>query len=109
MCRSRLCRNTTAAAQLRDARPHGRQVRDGVEFFAMKYSSHRCALAKIDLVNPYVFDEPAKVGALDLRVVKIVEVVENRHFVSRTEQFFRKMRADETGAACNQNSHATID
>ena len=45
-------------------------------------------------------------SAFDLRIVKIVEVVENRDFVLRHEQPLDKMRANETGAARDENSHA---
>jgi hypothetical protein len=49
--------------------------------------------------------ETRDVRALDGRVVKVVEVVEDRDFVAEREAFLDKMRADETSAAGHENLH----
>jgi len=58
------------------------------------------------VVNSHIFGEAANVRLLDLRIVKIVEVVEDSDGISRREQAFSEMGADETSPACNQDSHA---
>jgi hypothetical protein len=81
------------------------QVHDGVYFFAAKHSLDRIALSKIDVANGYVFCETSNVRALDLRIVKIIEIVQDDDFVPDSEQLLGKMRPDKAGAACDQDSH----
>ena len=83
----------------------GSQVHDGVYFFAAKHSSHRVALSKIDVTNGYVFCETSNVRVLDLRIVKIIEIVQDDDFMPDSEQLLGKMRPDKAGAACDQDSH----
>ena len=52
-----------------------------------------------------VLCERRDVGAFDLRIVKIVEIVKNGDVMSACEEFFDQMRADESSAACYENSH----
>jgi hypothetical protein len=40
-----------------------------------------------------------------LRIVKIIEVIEDDDGVSCREQAFNEMGTDETGSACDQDSH----
>ena len=47
----------------------------------------------------------AQIGALDLRVVKVVEVVERPDRVARVEQSLANMRADEARAAGDEKIH----
>jgi hypothetical protein len=42
---------------------------------------------------------------LNLRIIKIVEIVEDGHFVTGGKQLFGKMRSDKTGATGDENSH----
>ena len=63
----------------------GSQVHDGVYFFAAKHSSNRVAVAKISVANGYVFCETRNVRVLNLRIVKIIEVIKNDNFMSRGE------------------------
>jgi len=56
-------------------------------------------------MNGYVFGETGDICLLDLRIVKIVEVIEDGDLLSRCEQAFNEMGADETGSACDQDSH----
>jgi hypothetical protein len=81
------------------------QVHDGVYFFAAKHSSDRIVLSKIDVTNGYVFCETSNVRALDLRIVKIIEIVQDDDFMPHSEQLLGKMRPDKAGTACDQNSH----
>ena len=83
----------------------GSQVHDGVYFFAAKHSSDRVALSKIDVTNGYVFCETSNVRVLDLRIVKIIEIVQDDDFMPHSEQLLGKMRPDKAGAACDQDSH----
>jgi hypothetical protein len=74
--------------RLLDRRPHPRarrQMRHGLEFFPVKKQVHRAAVAQVDLMNFYVARHGFDIGALDLRVVKVVEIVEDRDFVSGGE------------------------
>src|SRR5215471_2184897 len=80
-------------------------VRDRVYFFAAKHTSHRFALSKIDVANGYLFCETGDVCVLDLRIVEIIEIVEDNDFVPGGEQPLDKMRADKASAACDQDSH----
>ena len=57
------------------------------------------------MVNGYVLDETGNVRVLDLRIVKIVEVIEDDHIMAGREQLLDKMRSNKTRAACHQNSH----
>ena len=57
------------------------------------------------MVNDHVFGETGDICLLDLRIVKIVEIIEDRHGVSRREQPFNEMGTDETSPSCDQNSH----
>src|SRR6476660_2150638 len=81
------------------------QMHDGVYFFAAKHSSDRIALSKIDMRNGYVFCKTSNVRALDLRIVKIIEVVQDDDFMPAGEQRLNQMRADKAGAACDEDSH----
>src|SRR5215467_13559324 len=74
-------------------------VRDRVYFFAAKHTSHRVALSKIDVVNGYLFCETGNVRVLDLRIVEIIEIVQDNDFVPDGEQLLGKMRPDKAGAA----------
>jgi len=53
------------------------QMRDGVELFAVKQVSHGGIFAKIDMMNRNVLRNFLDVCAFDLRIVKIVEVIED--------------------------------
>src|SRR5258705_10690008 len=79
----------------------GSQVHDGVYFFTAKHGSHRVVLAKIDVANGHVFCETSNVRVLDLRIVKIIEIVQDDDFMPDSEQLLGKMRPDKTGAACD--------
>ena len=60
-----------------NARARG-QMRDGFKLFGMKQISHRGAVAEIEMVNRHIFGNGGNVCMLDLRIVKIVEVIEDR-------------------------------
>ena len=67
------------------------QVHNRVYFFAVKHSSHRVALAKIDVANGYVFCEISNVRLLDLRIVKIIEIVQDDDLMPDGEQLLNEM------------------
>ena len=74
--------------RLLDRRAHARarrQMRHGLEFFPMKQLVHRPAVAQVHLMNRYAARHGFDIGALDLRVVKVVEIVQDRDFVSGAE------------------------
>src|SRR6266542_2678584 len=71
------------------------QMRDGFKLFGMKQIPHRGAVPKVDMVNSHVFCDGGNVCALDLRIVKIVEVIEDGDFVPGGEEVFGKVRANE--------------
>jgi hypothetical protein len=81
------------------------QMYDRVQFFAAKHTCDRVALSKIDVTNSYVFSQTSDIRVLDLRIVKIIEIVKDDDFVTDSEQLLGKMRPDKTGAACDQYSH----
>jgi hypothetical protein len=63
--------------RLPDRRPHPRarrEMRHGVEFFPVEKQVHRAAVAQIDPMDRDVAGHGFDIGALDLRVVKIVEI-----------------------------------
>ena len=80
-------------------------MRDHFKFFAVKQISHGRAISKIDMMSGHVFGETGDICLLDLRIVEIVEVIEDHDGVSYREQSFNEMGADETGSACDQDSH----
>ena len=82
-----------------------REMRDRVEFLAMKKGSYRSRVAQVNMVNGDLILNCCDICMLYLWIVKIVEVVENGNVVSRDQQLFREMRTDKTRAAGNQNSH----
>jgi len=57
------------------------------------------------MVNRHIFGDGGNVRVLDLRIVKIVEVIEDGDLMPSREQFLGKMRADETSASSHENSH----
>lgn len=61
------------------------QMRDRIELFPVKNISHRRDVAKIDMVNRHIFGNGGDVRALNQRIVKIVEIVQNRDFMSGGE------------------------
>ena len=79
----------------------GSQVHDGVYFFAAKHSSDRLALSKIDVTNGYVFCKTSNVRVLDLRIVKIIEIVQDDDFMPDSEQLLGKVRPDKASTACD--------
>jgi hypothetical protein len=80
-------------------------MRDRVNFLAMKQITHRRVFAKIDVAHGRVFRKTGNVRALDLWIVKIIEVVNDDDSIPGRQQLLDKVRPDETGAACDQNSH----
>jgi hypothetical protein len=83
----------------------GSQMHDRVDFFAAEYSSDRIALSKIDVANGYVFCETSNVRVFDLRIVKIIEIVQDDDFMPDSKQLLNQMGPDKAGAACDQDSH----
>ena len=57
------------------------------------------------MVNGYVRCETGNVCMFDLRIIKIVEVIEDDDLVSARQQLLDEMRSNETRATCHQNSH----
>jgi hypothetical protein len=53
------------------------------------------------MANGYVFCETSNVRVLDLRIVKIIEIVQDDDFMSHSEQLLGKVGADKAGTACD--------
>ena len=62
-----------------------RQVHDGIESLAMKEIAHGVVVPQIALKNRRVIFDRSNVSALDLRIVKIVEVIKDRDPVTECE------------------------
>src|SRR6266542_3487891 len=60
------------------------------------------------MVNGHIFGETGDICLLDLRIVKIVEVIEDDDGVSCPEQAFNEMGADETSSACFRGSQTAL-
>ena len=63
-----------------NGRPHTRargQMDYGIEFLSVKQVSHRRIFAKIDVTNGDVFGNSRHVVPFDLRIVKVVKIVED--------------------------------
>jgi hypothetical protein len=80
-------------------------MRDRVNFFAVKQIFYRFAVAKIDVVNRHVASETGNIRTLDLRVIEVVEVVENDDLMPGGQQLLDKMRANKSSTACHEDSH----
>src|SRR5437762_9992938 len=78
------------------------QMRDRVNFLPMKQTPHRRAVAKVDVPDGYVLRKTGNVRALDLWIIKIVEVVKDDHSMPGRQQLLDKMRPDETSPACDK-------
>ncbi len=74
-------------------------------FLAVENFAHRAGIAQIGLVDRDPVRDRRDVGALDLRIIKIVEVVQDRDPVPFPEQLLDKVRPDEAGAARDENFH----
>ena len=57
-------------------------MRDRIEFLAMKKCSNGIVVAQIDLKNRGAFLKVSDIRALNLRVIEIVEVVEDYRLVA---------------------------
>src|SRR5437763_16794842 len=56
-------------------------------------------------MNGRSFGETGDIRLLDLRIVEIIEVIEDHDGVSCRQQVLNEIGADKTGSACDQNSH----
>ena len=56
-------------------------------------------------MDRYIFGDGSDVRALDLRIVEIIKVIKDGDVMTAREEFFDKVRADESGAAGDENSH----
>jgi hypothetical protein len=57
------------------------------------------------VVHDHVFGNTCNVCVLYLWIIKIIEVVEDGDFMPGCEELLDKMRPNETGAACDEDSH----
>ena len=81
------------------------QMHDHFDFLAAKHCSHCVVLSKVDVANGYVFCETSDVRVLDLRVIEIIEIIQDDDFMPHIEQLPGNMRPDKAGTACDQDSH----
>ena len=75
------------------------------EFSATDDLRDRRAIPQIDFVDANGIGDRGEITALDLRVVEIVEVVENGDFVPFANQLLDQMRTDKSGATRDENFH----
>src|SRR4051812_7533280 len=84
-------------------------MHDRVEFVAVKKKVYGCRIAQIDPMDWNFARNRGHIRPLDLRIVKVVEIVQDRNFMSGREQLLEKVRADKARSACDQNAHrATV-
>jgi hypothetical protein len=57
------------------------------------------------VTNGNVFCETSDVRVLNLRIVKIIEIVEDDDLMTDRKQLLNQVRPDEAGAARDQDSH----
>src|SRR5262245_60606981 len=91
-----------------DRRPHpgtGREVDDGIDFVTMKNLGHCTRGAQVALMDRDLVRYGSDVPMFDFRIVKIVEVIQDRNLMASREEFLDKMRPDESGAARHENFH----
>src|SRR5262245_33905742 len=81
------------------------QMRNRIKFLAMKQTSHRLTVAKLDVADSHVLGKASNIRVLDLWIVRIIEIVEDDDSMPGRKQLLDKVRADEARAACDQNSH----
>ena len=94
--------------RLADRRPHARasgEVDDGVEPTFTHDPAHGVRVAQVRVVEHDVVTHGGEVAVLDARIVIIVEVVEHGDPVAVGQQGLDQMRADESGAAGNEDFH----
>jgi len=97
--------------RLRDARPHARarrEVDDLIKFHGRKQFVERRTVGEIAMKKFKRLGERldvTEVGALELRIVKIVQVIERPDAVAVAEQPFAHVRADEARAAGDEKIH----
>src|SRR3954471_5819626 len=80
-------------------------MRNEIKLFPMKEIFDAIRIPQIELMDPDFVRDGGKVGPLDSRVVKIVEVIEDRDFMTVGEESLDKMRTDKARAAGNQGPH----
>ena len=62
-----------------------RQMRDGIEFLPMKETAHGIVIAQIHLKNRRIIFHSGDVAMFDSRIIKIVEVIEDRDAMPECE------------------------
>ena len=62
-----------------------RQMRNGVEFPPMKHTTYGIVIAQIHLKNRHIIFHSGDVATFDSRIIKIVEVIENRDAMPERE------------------------
>ena len=76
-----------------------------VKFFPMKDVVHGPGVAQIGAINRDPVCKRSDVVPLDLWIVKVVEIVDNRDLVAFRDQPLDKVGANKTGAARDENLH----
>src|SRR5881396_1433257 len=84
------------------------QVDDLVKSYAAEHLAQGPGLGQAaldELKRPAARLNVLQVPALELRIVEVVQVIERPHGVAAFDQAFAHMRADEAGAARDQEIH----
>jgi len=71
----------------------------------MKNFVHRTRVAQIGLMDTDLVRYGSDVPVFDFRIVKIVEVIQNRNLMAGGEEFLDEMGTDESSAARHENFH----
>src|SRR5215211_6684376 len=82
-----------------------REMRDDIESLAVKQLADSSGVSEVELMDPDVLDDGRQIVSLRLRIIKIVEVIENCDFVTGSQQFLNKVRTNKPRSARDQSSH----
>ena len=96
-------------ARVFDRGPHARtrgEMHDAVETPVFHDAEHGVGVADVGLVDGCVLCKTGDVGALDCRVVEIIEIIHDGDRMAEGEAFFYEVRADESGTAGHEDFHA---
>src|SRR5689334_523847 len=83
----------------------GGKVKNRMKFLASKQIGDAFTVAEIEVMQRDFLFKRRDILSLDPGIVEIVKIVDDGEVVTVSEQFFDQMRADETSAASDENSH----
>src|SRR5262249_8824780 len=81
------------------------KMKDGIERLLSEDICNLLTIAKIDVMDANVLCDTGNVRAFDLRIVKVVKIIEDGDLMAICEQPSNQMRTNEAGAASHENVH----